>query len=61
VKLRIEIGCQAVLSTKKMPYITDEIEIRLKDMEVAIGAPIKPILTGSGPHTRRLYELPIEP
>lgn len=43
-----------------MPYITDEIEIRLKDIEVAIGAPIKPILMGSGPHTRRLSELPIE-
>jgi len=51
VKLRREKGCQAVLGTKKTPYTMEAIEIKLKDMAVASGAPINPRAKGSGPHT----------
>ena len=39
------------MGTKKIPYTIEEIEIKLKEMAVASGAPIKPRLIGSGPHT----------
>jgi hypothetical protein len=34
------MGCQAVLGTKKIPYTIEEIEIKLKEIAVASGAPI---------------------
>ena len=40
-----------MLGTKKIPYTIEEIEIKLKEMAVASGAPIKPRLIGLGPHT----------
>jgi hypothetical protein len=49
VKLRREKGCQAVLGTKNIPYTTEAIEIKLKEIAVASGAPIKPRAMGSGP------------
>jgi len=52
VKLRREKGCQAVLGTKKIPYTIEAAEIKLKEIAVASGAPIKPRAIGSGPHTR---------
>ncbi len=54
VKLRREKGCQAVLGTKKIPYTMDAIEIKLKDIAVARGAPTKPRAKGSGPQTKVL-------
>jgi len=51
VKLRREKGCQAVLGTKKIPYAMEEIAIKLKEIAVASGAPMKPSAMGSGPHT----------
>jgi hypothetical protein len=51
VKLRRENGCQAVRGTKKIPYAIEEIEIKLKEIAVANGAPIKPRAMGSGPQT----------
>jgi hypothetical protein len=40
-----------VLGIKKSPYITNTIEIKLKEIAVANGAPIKPRAMDSGPHT----------
>jgi hypothetical protein len=51
VKLWRTTGCHAVVGAKNMPYITDIREIKLKEIEVAIGAPIKPRRIGPGPHT----------
>ena len=34
-----------------MPYMMEEIEIKLKEIAVASGAPINPRAMGSGPHT----------
>lgn len=45
------MGCQAVLGTKKIPYMIEAIEIKLKEIAVASGAPINPRAMGSGPHT----------
>jgi hypothetical protein len=45
------MGCQAVLGTKKIPYMIEAIEIKLKETAVASGAPINPRAMGSGPHT----------
>jgi hypothetical protein len=59
VKLWREKGCQAVLGTKNIPYTTEQIEIRLKEMAVASGAPIKPKAMGSGPHTECKREWPV--
>ena len=46
-----EIGAHAVRGTRKIPYAIEQIEIRLKEMAVAIGAPMKPNPKGLGPHT----------
>jgi hypothetical protein len=46
-----EMGHHAVRGTKKTPYMIEKREIRLKDIAVAIGAPMKPRRIGSGPHT----------
>ena len=51
VKLLRENGCQAVRGTKRIPYAMEEIEIKLKEIAVASGAPIKPRAIGSGPQT----------
>lgn len=40
-----------MLGTKKIPYMIEEIEIKLKEIAVASGAPINPRAIGSGPHT----------
>jgi hypothetical protein len=40
-----------VLGTKKIPYAMEAIEIKLKEIAVASGAPIKPRAKDSGPHT----------
>ena len=40
-----------MLGTKKIPYMIEEIEIKLKEIAVASGAPINPSAIGSGPHT----------
>ena len=46
-----EIGVHAVRGTKRTPYTTEQTEIRLKEMAVAMGAPMNPNLKGLGPHT----------
>ena len=48
-----EIGAHAVGGTQKTPYTTEQTEIRLKEIAVAIGAPMKPNPKGLGPHTIR--------
>ena len=48
-----EIGAHAVRGTRKTPYTMEQIEIRLKEMAVAMGAPMKPNPKGLGPHTIR--------
>jgi hypothetical protein len=50
-----EIGCHAVFGAKKIPYITDNVAIRLKEMAVAIGAPIKPRENICGPQTDDIF------
>ena len=40
-----------MLGTKKIPYTIEAIDIKLKEIAVASGAPIKPRLIGLGPHT----------
>ena len=52
-----EIGAQAVRGAIKTPYTTEQIEIRLKEMAVAMGAPMKPSPKGLGPHTVRWPEV----
>ena len=47
------MGVHAVRGTRKTPYTIEQIEMRLKEMAVAIGAPIKPNPKGLGPHTVR--------
>ena len=47
------MGAHAVRGTRKTPYATEQIEIRLKEMAVAMGAPMKPSPKGLGPHTVR--------
>jgi len=51
VKLRRETGHQAVLGIKKTPYMIEEIAIKLKEIAVASGAPMKPRAMGAGPQT----------
>jgi hypothetical protein len=46
-----EIGAHAVRGAKKTPYAIEQIEIRLKEIAVAMGAPMKPNPKGLGPHT----------
>ena len=48
-----EMGAHAVRGAKKTPYAIEQMDIRLKEMEVAMGAPIKPNPKGLGPHTVR--------
>ena len=48
-----EMGAHAVRGTRKTPYAIEQIEMRLKEMAVAMGAPIKPNPKGFGPHTVR--------
>ena len=48
-----EIGAQAVRGTKRTPYTIEQMEIRLNEMAVAIGAPMNPNPKGLGPHTVR--------
>jgi len=48
-----EIGAHAVRGTKRRPYTIEQTEIRLKEMAVAMGAPMKPNPKGLGPHTVR--------
>ena len=48
-----EIGAQAVCGTKRTPYSIEQTEMRLNEMAVAIGAPMKPSPKGLGPHTVR--------
>jgi len=48
-----EIGAHAVRGTKRTPYAIEQTEIRLKEMAVAMGAPMKPNPKGLGPHTVR--------
>jgi hypothetical protein len=48
-----EIGAHAVRGARKTPYTIEQIEIRLKEMAVAMGAPMKPRPQGLGPHTVR--------
>jgi hypothetical protein len=50
------MGCQAVVGTTNTPYIIDMKETRLKEIEVAIGAPMKPRQIGFGPHTEKADE-----
>ena len=49
-----EIGAQAVRGTKITPYTMEQTEMRLKEMAVAMGAPMNPNPKGLGPHTVRL-------
>jgi len=46
-----DMGAHAVRGTRKTPYAIEQIEIRLKEMAVAMGAPMKPSPKGLGPHT----------
>ena len=46
-----EIGAHAVRGTKTTPYTMEQTEMRLKEMAVAMGAPMKPDPKGLGPHT----------
>ena len=48
-----EMGAHAVRGTKKTPYAIEQMEMRLKEMAVAMGAPMKPNPKGLGPHTVR--------
>ena len=52
-----EIGAHAVRGARKTPYRTEQIEIRLKEIAVAMGAPMKPSPKGLGPHTVRWREI----
>jgi len=49
VNIRLETGCQAVFGTKNDPYITEDIAMRLIEIALEIGAPIKPKAKGFGP------------
>ena len=51
VKALEEIGAHAVRGTRKTPYMMEQTEIRLEEMAVAMGAPMKPNPNGFGPHT----------
>ena len=48
-----EMGAHAVRGTRNTPYAIEQTEIRLKEMAVAMGAPMKPNPKGFGPHTVR--------
>lgn len=48
-----EMGAHAVRGTRQTPYTIEQIEMRLKEMAVAMGAPMKPSPKGLGPHTVR--------
>ena len=48
-----EIGVHAVFGATNTPYAIEQTEIRLKEMAVAMGAPMKPNPKGLGPHTVR--------
>ena len=48
-----ETGAHAVRGAKRTPYTMKQMEIRLKEMAVAMGAPMKPNPKGLGPHTVR--------
>lgn len=51
MKVLLENGYHAVFGTKNTPYIIEAKVIRLKEMAVASGAPLKPRLKGAGPQT----------
>jgi len=51
VNMRRERGYQALAGVKNIPYTIDIREMRLKEMAVAMGAPMKPRRNGPGPHT----------
>jgi len=40
-----------VVGIKKTPYMIEEIAIKLKEIAVASGAPMKPRAMGAGPQT----------
>jgi hypothetical protein len=50
-KARVDSGCHAVGGTKRSPYMTLASEIRFIEIAAAMGAPMNPSLTESGPHT----------